>query len=239
MKKSFLLLVLTLSFIGLRAQDKVIVNDPHAQVRNVGSFSEISVGGSIDLYLSPDDHEVVVVSASDPQLRDRIKTYVEGNQLKIGFDSKGFVRWPSGMKLKAYVSFRALSKVTASGSSDVYVNGVIKGEKLAIHLSGASDFKGAVDVAELTLDQSGSSDSQISGRATRLKVDLSGASDLKGFELQTDYCDIEASGASDSQITVNKELSVHASGASDVSYKGSATTKEVHTSGASGVSRKG
>ena len=205
----------------------------------MGSFTGISVGGSIDLYLSPDDHEVVVVSAAETQWRDRILTRVEGGQLKISFDNKGFGRWPTGMKLKAYVSFRTLERLSASGSSDVYVNGIIKSEKLNINLSGASDFKGAVDVAELSLDQSGSSDSQISGRATRLKVELSGASDLKGYELSTDYCDINASGASDSQITVNKELSVHASGASDVNYKGEAVTREAHTSGASSVSRKG
>ena len=239
MKKSLFLFVLTSLAIGLKAQDKVVINDANAQVRNVSGFSGISVGGSIDLYLSPDDHEVVVVSAAEPQWRDRIQTRVEGGQLKIWFDNKGFGRWPTGMKLKAYVSFRTLEKLTASGSSDVYVNGVIKSEKLSIHLSGASDFKGAVDVAELSLDQSGSSDSQLSGRATRLKVELSGASDLKGYELSSDYCDISASGASDSQITVNKELSVHASGASDVNYKGAAETVKAQTSGASGVSRKG
>jgi hypothetical protein len=143
------------------------------------------------------------------------------------------------MKLKAYVSFRVLNKLVASGASDVYVNGVIKSDRLDIQLSGASDFKGAVNVNELNLDQSGSSDSQLSGRAARLKVELSGASDLKGYSLETDYCDINASGASDSQITVNKELSVHASGASDVNYKGAAVTREAHTSGASSVSRKG
>jgi hypothetical protein len=239
MKKYMFLIFLTASAFGLRAQDKVIINDANAQVRNVGSFSEISVGGSVDLYLSPDDHEVVVVSASEPSYRDRIQTRVEGGQLKIGFENKGFGRWPSGMKLKAYVSFRMLTKLTASGSSDVYVNGVIKSEKLTINLSGASDFKGAVDVAELNLDQSGSSDSQLSGRATRLKVELSGASDLKGYGLETDYCDIKASGASDSQITVNKELSVHASGANDVNYKGAAETVKAQTSGASEVSRRG
>jgi len=239
MKKSLFLFVLAVMTVGLNAQDKVIVNDANAQVRNVASFTEISVGGSIDLYLSPDDHEVVVVSAAEPQWRDRIQTRVEGGQLKIWFDNKGFGRWPTGMKLKAYVSFRTLNKLGASGSSDVYVNGVIKSEKLAINLSGASDFKGSVDVNELKLDQSGSSDSQLSGRATNLTVELSGASDLKGYDLETDYCDIKASGASDSQITVNKELSVHASGASDVNYKGAAVTREAHTSGASSVSRKG
>jgi hypothetical protein len=239
MKKISILMALVAFSAGLRAQDKVIVNDANAQVRNVSSFSEISVGGSVDLYLSPDDHEVVVVSAASPEYRDRIRTEVQGSQLRIWFDSKGFGHWPSNMKLKAYVSFKALNKLSASGSSDVYVNGVIRSEKLELRLSGASDFKGAVRVGDLFMEQSGSSDSQVSGSAEKLTVQLSGASDVKGYDLEVNYCDVHASGASDVQITVQKELSVNASGASDVSYKGNAVTRDVKTSGASGVSRKG
>jgi Putative auto-transporter adhesin, head GIN domain len=238
MKKSSILLAFLALATVIRAQDKVIVNDANAQVRNLSSFSEISVGGSVDLYLSPDDHEVVVVSASSPEYRDRIRTEVQGGQLKIWFDNKGLGRWPSNMNLKAYVSFRSLNKLIASGSSDVFVNGVIRSDKLELRLSGASDFKGAVRVGELFMEQSGSSDSQISGSAGKVAIHLSGASDVKGYGLEVDYCDVHASGASDVQITVQKELSVNASGASDVNYKGNAVTREAKTSGASSVSRK-
>ncbi len=217
------------------AQDKVIVNDKNAQQRQVGGgFSEISVSGSIDLYLSPDEHEVVVVSAREEAFRDRIITRVNGNKLEIFFDSKGF-SFKSDMRLKAYVSFRQLNKLTASGSSDVYVNGLIKSDRLDININGSSDFSGAVDVNSLNLHQSGSSDSKMSGRAGVLKVDLSGASDMKAFDLSSEICEVIASGASDVSITVMKELSVHASGASDVRYKGTGTVKDVRTSGASSI----
>jgi hypothetical protein len=78
----------------------------------------------------------------------------------------------------------------------------------------------------------------VSGTAMQLTIDASGASDFRGFELSTDYCDAKASGASDINITVNKELSAHASGASDVQYKGGGVIKEIKSSGASSVSKK-
>ena len=219
------------------AQDgKVIVNDPQAQQRTVGSFSEISVSGGIDLYLSPDDKETVVVSAKEPEYRDRIVTKVTGNLLEIYFNDKGRMRWPD-MRLKVYVSFRQLNKIKASGSSDVYVNGVIKSDELDIRISGASDFNAAVDVNSLRVDQSGSSDSKISGRAARVDVEVSGASDMKAFDLRTEICNVKASGASDVHITVNKELSAEASGSSDISYRGDGTTKNIRTSGSSSVKR--
>lgn len=238
MKKQVLFVCMMVSTLLAMAQEKVVVNDKNAQQRSTGSFTEISVSGGIDLYLSPDEHEVVVVSASDPKYRDRIVTRVNGNRLEIFFDNKGMTRWPDRMNLKAYVSFRTLQKLKASGASDVYVNGVIKSPSLELHMSGASDFNGAVMADELRIHQSGSSDSRISGKADRVTIDVSGASDVKAYDLTVNYCNVEASGASDIQITVNKELNARASGSSDVQYRGEGLIRDIKTSGASSVSRK-
>jgi chemotaxis methyl-accepting protein methylase len=81
---------------------------------------------------------MVVVSAKELQYRDRIVTRVVGNKLEIYFNNKGFsIR--SDMRLKAYVSFKQLNMISASGSSDVFVNGIVKGDKLEIHINGSSD----------------------------------------------------------------------------------------------------
>lgn len=219
--------------------DKVFVHDNNAVPRNVGaSFTGITVSGAINLYLSQSDAEAVVVSAADTKWRDRIVTEVKDGILNIYVDAKG-LSWSVGdKKLKAYVSFKNINKLNASGSCDVYANGVIKVESLDLTLSGASDFKGAVDITELSLNQSGSSDSQVSGRADKVTVNISGASDVKGYDLVADYCEANASGASDIQLTVNKEISIAASGASDVYYKGNAVIKNIRSSGSSSVSRK-
>lgn len=238
MKKIICICLIFFVGLGLKAQEKVFITDPNAQQRDVSSFNEISVSGSIDLFLSPDEKETVVVSANDNRYRDRIVTRVVNNRLEIYFDNKGNFRWPDNMKLKAYVSFKTLQKIKASGSSDVFVNGVINSESLELSLSGSSDFQGAMHVERLVLHQSGSSDSRISGKAERIKIDVSGASDVKGYDMEVNYCEVEASGASDIQITVNKEMSARASGASDIYYKGNGVIREVKSSGASSVKKK-
>ena len=238
MKKIFFVLACIVSLINVSAQ-KTIINDPNAQSRTVGSFHGIEVSNSIDLYLSQSNDEAVAVSATDSKYRDRIKTEVSNGVLKIYLEKENGFSWTSGNhKLKAYVSFKMIDKLAASGSSDVYVDGSISGDNLAIHLSGSSDFKGSVKVNELSMDQSGSSDAAISGHANNLSVHLSGASDIKGYDLAVDNCTVHASGSSDLNITVNKELSVQASGSSDVYYKGSGIIKDVHSSGSSSVSKK-
>lgn len=240
MKKLILFALFAVYALSPFAQDdKVFVRDANAQPRKIsGTFWGITVSDAIDLYLSQSEEEVVVVSAAEAKYRDRIMTEVVNGELKIYYNDKG-LQWSSGSKkLKAYVSFKSIQKLTASGASDIYVNGVVRSDVLKINISGSSDFKGAVDVNKLSLDQSGSSNSRISGRATNLKIEVSGASDVKGYDLVADYCEASASGASDIQITVTKELTASASGASDIYYKGEGITRNIRSSGASSVARR-
>lgn len=240
MKKLILFSAFAMYALNAAAQDdKIFIKDANAQQRKItGSFTGVRVSGAINLYLSQSNEEVVVVSAADTELRDRIVAEVKNGVLEIYFKEKG-LRWTRDRKLKAYVSFKTLNTLEASGASDIFANGVIKSNALQITLSGASDFKGAVDLQELSLNQSGSSDSHINGRADKVNIQVSGASDVKGYELITDYCQANASGASDIQLTVNKELNAIASGSSDISYKGSATVSNIKSSGASSVKKSG
>jgi hypothetical protein len=239
MKKIFLSCVLISSFLFAAAQ-KEIINDPDVEVREMKeSFTSIKVSGGIDLYLSQDDKEVVAVSSTDTKTRDGIKTVVENGVLKIFYDGdRGWGNWKN-RKMRAYVSFSKLENLIASGASDVQVAGAISGESLEIDLSGASDFKGAVKLINLKIDLSGASDIRISGTANTVNIASSGASDVKGFDLVTDNCTAKASGASDINITVNKEINANASGASDIKYKGDAVLKESRSNGASSIGKKG
>jgi hypothetical protein len=232
------MLVGALSFVQMKAQ-KTVINDPNVEVRAASGYHGIRVSSAIDLYLSQGDQEAVAVSAADVKWRDRIRTEVNGGILHIYVESKGLQFGGGNRKMKAYVSFTHLDKLNASGASDVYVDGVISGDNLDITLSGASDFKGAIKVNSLKLDQSGASDATIIGTVAGLaEIESSGASDLKGYELVTETCTAKVSGASDLRITVNKELNANATGASSIYYKGEAVIKDLHSSGSSTVSKK-
>jgi hypothetical protein len=229
-------MVVGLLAFSSRAQ-KTVIHDANAELRPVKGFHGIEVSNAINLYLSQGDEETVVVSAPDIKWRDRIRTEVVDGILKISLVDQ---HWSIGnTKLKAYVSFTTLDRLLASGSSDIFVDGVITGDGLDITLSGASDFKGAVNVKELKMDQSGASDAHITGVVSGMAVfRSSGASDVKGYELVTQSCTVHASGASDIRITVNKDLIIaDASGASSVFYKGDGTIRESHSSGASTVKK--
>mgnify|MGYP000984081485 CR=1 FL=1 len=237
MKKVFFLLTV-LCFSTIAFTQKQFVVDPNAEIRTVnGSYNKIIVSGGIDLYLSQSDKEELAVSASEEKYIAGIKTKVEDNTLRIYYE--GDKIWNNRNKnMRAYVSFIELQKLEASGASDILVAGEIKVPSLQLKLSGASDFKGSVTVSTLTMDLSGASDVNINGTASVVNIESSGASDIKGYDLVTDVCTAKASGASDVNITVNKELNAHASGASEIYYKGSGVIKEIESSGASSIKKK-
>jgi hypothetical protein len=231
MKKLLFSLLVTGLITTVSAQKTI--NDPNAEKRNVSGFHAIEVGGGIDLFLSQGE-EAVAVSASKNEYRARIKTEVKGGVLKIWYEWNSNLRFDwSNHKLKAYVSFKDIDRLEGSGGSDISVDGSIKVAKLAMEVSGGSDFDGKVETGELNIQASGGSDVRISGKADRLTIDASGGSDFKGYDLASDICNVEASGGSDIQVTVNKELSANASGGSDVYYKGTGLIRDLKTSGSS------
>jgi hypothetical protein len=207
-----------------------IVNDANAEKRNVSGFHGVDVSGGIDLYISQ-GQEAVAVSASETKFRDKIKTEVKNGVLKIWYESNSNIHidW-SNRKMKAYVSFKNLDMLEASGGSDVKVEGSIAVSKLSLDISGGSDFEGKVNIDDLKVDASGGSDVHISGTAKNINIDASGGSDFKGYELITDNCTVDASGGSDVYITVNKELNAESSGGSDIYYKGNGSIRNLKTS---------
>lgn len=242
MKKIIMLTMLVVTaMVSAKAQDVMVVNDKNAEVRTItGSFHGIRVSNAIDVIIKQGNDEAVVVSASEEKYRDRIKAEVKDGILRIWFDSEGWKwNWNTGnKKLRAYVSIRNLDMLNVSGACDVKIDGILKGDQLKVNLSGASSLKGEVVYNKMSVEQSGASDSDIKGSVSDIQIQSSGASDFKGFDLISETCRAEASGASDIRITVNKDLKVNASGASDINYRGNAVISSMKSSGASSVRKR-
>lgn len=216
------------------SQGKVIY-DPNVVKRPVESFQAITVSDGIDLYLSQGGEEVLAVSANEISHRDKIKTVVENGVLKIFLD-KGW-NWKF-KKLRAYVSVKEITKLRASGGSDIVVKDSLKCDKLHIALSGGSDFSGRVTANFLTVEQSGGSDANVSGHVVNAKVGTSGGSDFKGYDLIAEYAILQSSGGSDASITVLKEMAATANGGGDVNYKGNPVVKYRSASGGGSISKR-
>ena len=196
----------------------------------VKNYNSIGISSGIDLYLTQGNTESVVVKSDSKTLEDII---VEQRGEKITIKFKDGISWSGMFKnrvIKAYVSYKTLNEIAASGGSDVFTQNPIKTNSLAIRASGGSDLKLNLISNDLSIQSSGGSDLSLKGKATNMSIQSSGGSDIDAYELITDYAKVQASGGSDVSIYVNKGLEAAASGGGDVSFKGTAALNKTSTS---------
>lgn len=239
MKSIFLLLLVAVGFTSFGQKDAVI-NDPNAQKRSLNeSFSTISVTDGVELYLTQGNEESLAISASDAKYLERYKTEVNNGVLKIYYDNKG-INWTGNEKrnLKAYVSFKTLQKINASGGAQVKMKSVLKADKMECTFTSGSRFSGDVNINQLDIAQNSGSLIEITGKTDNLKIEVSSGASFKGYDLATNYCDAKATSGGGVRINVNKELNVKAHSGGGVHYKGNGVIRDMNVN-SGGVVKKG
>lgn len=239
MQKIIWTICLLLLITNVQAQTPNLVYDANAQVRNVGSFSGVSVGSGIKLYLSQGSTQAVAVSAEDAAYTDKIITEVKDGILKIRVESKMWNNWNWGnKKLKAYVTVTNINFLGASGGSIAEVADEIKVNDIKVDASGGSIIKGKFTGNNMQIDLSGGSIAKLDGSLEKLDISASGGSIFKDYTLAVNYLTVDASGGSIINASISKELKASASGGSIINYKGAGVITSVDASGGSIIKKK-
>jgi hypothetical protein len=195
------------------------------ETRRVRDFTGIEVSHGIDVYISMGDHTSLEVETGEGLMEDLI-TEVRGDILKIYFD-ENFV-WVKTANV--YINAESLSRISASGGSDVKGEDKLRGRDLELSASGGSDIRLKVDVKNLEVEVSGGADVEVAGTANYLEASASGGADLRAYELMTQIARLEASGGSDIKVHVEKEIQARASGGADIKYRGNPKIRNVKDS---------
>ncbi|GGI28861.1 head GIN domain-containing protein [Pedobacter mendelii] len=204
---------------------------------SIKNLSSITISSGIDLYLTQNGGESLNIKASSELLKNVV---VEQNGGNLTIKMKEGLNWGSMFRnqtVKAYVNFKTLAALTASGGSDVFSQGQIKAVKFALRSSGGSDVKLNLVCTDLELQTSGGSDVTLTGKAENMVLQTSGGSDVDAYDFIVNYAKVTASGGSDANINVSKGLEAGASGGSDVHYKGNASLKKTSSSKSGDVTK--
>ncbi len=201
-------------------------------------FDALNVSHAFEVEVMPSDKESVELVVSS-KLEKYLVVEKKGSTLYIGMKNSYNFRWfDINPCLKAYVSFKDLRQVTASGASEVDLAAAYDalGQNLDIELSGASSFDGRVlNVNRLTAGVSGASELDLQGNGNAMLLEVSGASktDLDEFPVKTFSGDV--SGASHVELYVTETFSGSASGASNIEVEGRPQVLKAEESGASHI----
>jgi len=256
-KLPFVLLFTFLSSTVLFAQKYIKGNHNVTKTtRNVGSFSEIKAGGSVNVFLTQGNKNEIVIEA-DENLHDYIITEVSGKKLTI--KNKEQIR--DAEKLDVYVTFKEINALEGSGATDIVaLNKIQTSKEFFLSGSGATDVllkkgfssnsleldgSGSADIEmvnvstnNVTANLSGSVDLEIDGKAETLTIGASGSSDFLAKQLIVSSATISTSGSSDVSVHTTNSISVNATGSSDVYYWGNPSNKMINSSRAADVMLK-
>jgi Putative auto-transporter adhesin, head GIN domain len=237
MKKLILLVTFVSTGLFLAAQDATF-NDENVEKRSVKAFRSIKVGDGVDLYLSQGGEESVAVSASRDEYRNRLKTEVEDGVLKIYYDRESLNDWTSGgKKLKAYVSFKTLDKLSASAGADVHVQGVIKEEALNIFLNSGASIRGKIEARKLVMEAESGAHATLSGSVATFNLNANSGAKVSAYDLAAGKADLRSTTGAKIEITVNEEIKVSASTGGNIHYKGDAKISDVNTRLGGGIKK--
>lgn len=206
--------------------------------RPISSFSGLSVSSGIDVYLTQGNSEKLTFDVKGVD-EDDVRSEVRNGVLKLYIDRRGVSwNWGRNTYVKAYVTFRQLKDLQASGGSDVFGQGTLSFNDLNLAATGGSDVKLALKANDLDVSAAGGADVTLDGSARSLNANGSGGSDLDARKLTVEVCNAHSSGGSDVYVHATRELSLKASGGSDIYYYGSAKVVAKSKSGGSDISHK-
>ena len=223
--KSSMMIVLLMTCQLAFAQDDIIREE-----RKVSGFSAVKASGIANVYLQKGSQEKVTVEVNDKELNDRLRIEVVNKVLVIRMEKTD--RWNrknDDFKLKVYVTYKDLNGLEGSGATNFYTEDQINADEFKLELSGANNSKLNINAKNLDIETSGASNATISGQADQVTINSSGASNIKAYDLKAGEVKAESSGVSNIYVSVEDTLEVHASGLSNINYKGSAKvlTREV------------
>lgn len=236
MRRTLAVLALAVSFliagcsgiVGERGSGDLVT-----ETREVTPFTGIDVSRAIEV-------EVDVVAAAAPSVEviydDNLIDGIEVSVIEgvLFIDADRNMRPSSGAKVRVRVE--SLSRIAASGASEVTVTGTVRTEDVELRASGASRIEIAtLEAGSLAATVSGASNVTVdAGDVGEADLEISGASHV---DLEADVASalVDVSGASRARLTRADEVTGDASGASKVVVSPDATRVLVDTSGASSV----
>jgi hypothetical protein len=187
--------------------------------RSVDAFKELSVRGSMDVYLTQGPSKAAVIEAED-NLIPLIEFEREGDKLIIRERRHTNINATKPMRI--YLSTPELENIGLAGSGNINLeNKFTNNTHMKVSVSGSGNFNGAINSPEVDADIAGSGNISVEGESRNLDVDIAGSGNFKGQQLMSEKAEVTIAGSGDASIHASVSLDAKIAGSGDVHYKGS------------------
>ncbi len=211
--------------------------DVVTKTRSISDYDEVKLKGSLDVSLIAGTEGKVTIKG-ESNLIEYVMTEVENNVLKIYVEKGYYLKISRGSKIVVTVPFEDLSKVTLSGSGDIYSKDIIKATNFKTGVSGSGNIKLEVEAQNAKGYVTGSGDLALSGSSESFDCTVTGSGDLEAYKLQAKEVNASVTGSGDIYVTATNSLKARVSGSGDITYKGNPEFEDKKVSGSGDISRQ-
>lgn len=221
-KKQTVLILATLLFTAItNAQWKKIKGNGNmtTETRTTSDYEGIKCAGSFD-YILVNGAEGNITIEGEENLIAYIVTEVKDNHLIVKTKNGVNLKTSFNKGIKITIPFKDISKVSLSGSGDLWNEDPINATNFDVALSGSGDIILNVNTTSTTASISGSGDLKLKGNTTNLEARVSGSGDFHGLELESNNTDVAVAGSGDAKVVSKETLKARVAGSGDIVYVG-------------------
>ncbi len=203
--------------------------------RKTNDYEGISVSGLFEVVLVEGSEGFLELQGEDNILA-YITTEVKNKTLIIRSKKGVNLLLSKNQKVLITVPVEHINHIRLSGVGTFKSHKTLQSERFKITLSGARSLTVPIQSKYISLNSSGASIAYLEGETELLDIQLSGATSLSAFDLESQTVSVDASGASNAKVNALQSLTIRASGASSITYKGDPEKIQTKTHSAGSVS---
>jgi hypothetical protein len=204
------------------------------EIRDISGFTGVHLSSGIDVLLSEGKDFEVRVEA-DENLLEVITTELKGDILVVGTDR---VNIHNARAKRVHVTLPELKTLKVTSAGDCEGQTLFHCEDLDLDITSAGDLTLEVKADRIDVNIRSSGDVRLSGKTDVLHASLSSAGDLQAFDLVAGEVDVDVSSAGDARVYATDEISMNASSAGNIYYKGGARVIRSSRSSAGDIIKK-
>jgi Putative auto-transporter adhesin, head GIN domain len=222
----------SLSFINAQVAESKNDKNTITQERQITPFTEISISGIGDVFISQGDKEKVTVSASEKS-QPLIEVINEGNTLIIR--RKNEANFKGGATIN--ITLRDISKLSVSGIGKIRTTSLLKLQDLECTISAMGNLELELQCNNLKAKISSIGDLSLKGSAAVADIVLSGMGNFHALDFEIGTLTAKMSGMGNAEVYAKESIDIKASGMGNLRYKGNPPHETIKTSGMGSVNK--
>jgi len=195
-------------------------------------YDAINVVGFMDVKLEKGTEGSITVK-TDENLQEYIIVETKNGTLSLKIKKGMNLSTNKGVIIT--VPFSEISKVSLTGSGDVYTADMIKTDSFEVNLTGSGDMILEVKASTIDAKITGSGDLKVSGETNDLEIKITGSGDFAGKSLIAKNTQAYISGSGDASVYASNSLKARVSGSGDISYSGNPDSTDLKVIGSGDI----